>query len=172
MRIAFLKEKVSNLLIQFPPWFKYSEKHYKQLSNLLKQIPMEYRYVIELRDNSWFDTKILYEIINGSNVIIGTTYMPGIKPFYMPNQKIYYIRLIGDRELNVFNRIQRRQEEAINDLMQNIHNLIKIPEIYEIFVIVNNHFAGFAPECVNQIKKHLNLPLKRFNQQKKISDFL
>jgi len=172
LRIAFLKEKVSNLLIQFPPWFKYSEKHYKQLSNLLKQIPMEYRYVIELRDNSWFDTKILYEIINGSNVIIGTTYMPGIKPFYMPNQKIYYIRLIGDRELNVFNRIQRRQEEAINDLMQNIHNLIKIPEIYEIFVIVNNHFAGFAPECVNQIKKHLNLPLKRFNQQKKISDFL
>jgi len=171
-RMAYLKEKISMFLIQFPPWFKYTDKHFKQLTNLLKEIPSEYRYVIELRDNSWFETNILSEIIDGSRVILGTTYMPRIIPCYMPHQKIYYIRLIGDRELNVFNRIQRTQEEAISDLTQNIQNLIKSPEIYEIFIIVNNHFAGFAPESANELKKRFDLPIKRFNQQKKIFDYL
>ena len=171
-RMAYLKEKISMFLIQFPPWFKYTDKHFKQLTNLLKEIPSEYRYVIELRDNSWFETNILSEIIDGSRVILGTTYMPRIIPCYMPHQKIYYIRLIGDRELNVFNRIQRKQEEAISDLTHNFQNLIKSPEIYEIFIIVNNHFAGFAPESANELKKRFDLPIKRFNQQKKIFDYL
>ena len=171
-RMAYLKEKVSMFLIQFPPWFKFSEKHYKQLTNLLKEIPSEYRYVIELRDNSWFDSELLSEIIDGSRVVLGTTYMPGIRPYYMPNQNIYYIRLIGDRELTVFNRTQRKQEDAISDLTQNIQNLIKSPNIYEIFIIVNNHFAGFAPESVNELKKRFNLSVKHINQQKKIFDFL
>lgn len=172
LRMASLKEKISRFLIQFPPWFKYSEKHYKHLSNLLKEIPSEYSYVIELRDNSWFDTNILSEIIDGSRVILGTTYMPGIIPYYMPDQNIHYIRLIGDRELNVFNRIQRKQEEAINDLNQNVQELIKSSNIYEIFIIVNNHFAGFAPESANELKQRFDLPIKRFTQQKNIFDFL
>lgn len=171
-RMAYLKEKISMFLIQFPPWFKYTDKHFKQLTNLLKEIPSEYRYVIELRDNSWFETNFLSEIIDGSKIILGTTYLPRIIPCYMPHQKIYYIRLIGDRELNVFNRIQRKQEEAISDLTQNIQNLIESPEIYEIFIIVNNHFAGFAPESANELKKRFDLPIKRFNQQKKIFDYL
>jgi len=171
-RMVYLKEQTSKFLIQFPPWFKYTDKHFKQLTNLLKEIPSEYRYVIELRDNSWFETNLLSEIIDGSRVILGTTYLPRIIPCYMPHQKIYYIRLIGDRELNVFNRIQRTQEEAINDLTQNIQNLIESPEIYEIFIIVNNHFAGFAPESANELKKRFDLPIKRFNQQKKIFDYL
>lgn len=171
-RMAFLQEKTTKFLLQFPPWFKYSKKHYNQLSNLLKQIPSECGYIIELRDNSWFDAEILSQAIDGSRVILGTTYMPEIRPYYMPNQNAYYIRLIGDRELNIFNRIQRKQEDALNDLTQNIQNLIILPEIYEIFIIVNNHFAGFAPESANELKKSFNLPLKRFNQQKKIFDFL
>jgi uncharacterized protein YecE (DUF72 family) len=171
-RMVYLKGKISKFLLQFPPWFKYSEKHYKQLTNLLNQFPLEYSYVIELRDNSWFNPDILSEIIDGSMVILGTTYMPGITPYYMPNQNTYYIRLIGDRELTIFNRIQRKQEEALRDLTKKIKDLNKLPEIYEIFIIVNNHFAGFAPESANELKKKFYLPLKRFDQQKKIFDFL
>lgn len=172
LRMMYLKEKISKFLIQFPPWFKYTEKHHRQLVQLLKEIPSEYEYVIELRDNSWFNPKILFNIIDGSKFILGTTYMPGITPYYMSDQKIYYIRLIGDRELNVFNRIQRKQEEALNHLNKNIQKLLNSPTIYEIFIIVNNHFAGFAPESVNELKKRFDLPIKPFNQQKKLSDFL
>ena len=36
------------------------------------------------------------------------------------NQKTYYIRLIGDRNLSTFNRVQREKKEEINDLLQII----------------------------------------------------
>ncbi|TFG30372.1 MAG: DUF72 domain-containing protein [Promethearchaeota archaeon] len=171
-RMEPLREKISRLLFQFPPWFKYSEKHLKQLNILIKKVPIDYKYIIELRDNSWFNPGILFNLIDGYRGILGTTYMPDLIPFYMSNQKSYYIRLIGDRELTVFNRIQRTQEEALNNLNQNIDILQKSPNIHEIFIIVNNHFAGFAPESANELKKRFGLPIKQFNQQKKIFDFI
>ena len=167
-----LQEKVIAYLLQFPPWFKFTEKHLNQLKKLSNELPPKNRYVIELRDNSWFKEEIFSEIIDGSKFVLGTTYMPGIKAYYSPNQRKYYIRLIGDRELTVFNRIQRNQQESINDLVRNLQIIEKMPNIYEIFIIVNNHFQGNAPESVNFLKKRLNLPIKEFNQQKKLSDYI
>lgn len=166
-----LRDKVVAYLLQFPPWFKFTEKHFKQLLFLSNELPPEYKYVIELRDNSWFKEKIVSEIIDRPNFILGTTYMPGLNAHYLTNQNCYYIRLIGDRELNVFDRIQRSQEESINDLVRNLHLLEKEPNILEIFIIVNNHFQGNAPTSVQLLKKRLKLPIKEFNQQRKLSDY-
>lgn len=171
-RVRPLKEKLFGILLQFPPWFKYSEKHLEQLNYLVKTIPSEYNYIIELRDNSWFKPHILSNSINGNNKILGTTYMPGVNPYYNQNQTYYYIRLIGDRELTIFNRIRRDQKEAINNLYKNIQNLVKIPNVYEIFIIVNNHFQGFAPESVNNLKKKFGLSYRSFSDQKSLTDFI
>ncbi|MFX1420594.1 MAG: DUF72 domain-containing protein [Promethearchaeota archaeon] len=170
-RLNQLKHKILGFLLQFPPWFKYSESHLHKLNLLLKILPPDYNYIIELRDNSWFDSSLLSKFIEGENIIIGTTYMPGIIPYYMPNQNKYYIRMIGDRKLTVFNRIQRNQNDAINDLVKNVQNLIKNPNIYEIFIIVNNHFQGYGPESVNIIKKNFGLSYRNFNDQKSLIDF-
>ncbi len=170
-RIRPLQGKISGFLLQFPPWFNFSEKHLEQLNNLFKTLPSENKYIVELRDNSWFKHEILSNFINGKNVIFGTTYMPNITPYYMLNQNFYYIRLIGDRELTIFNRIQRNQTEALNDLYKNIQNLVKISNVYEIFIIVNNHFQGFAPESVNNLKKKFGLSYRNFNKQKSLIDF-
>ena len=53
----------------------------------------------------------------------------------------------------------------------NIIKLQDTPNIREIFIIVNNHFSGFAPETVNQIKRELNISSKNFAKQKKLTDF-
>jgi uncharacterized protein YecE (DUF72 family) len=171
-RIRPLKGKTFGLLLQFPPWFKYSVKHIEQLNYLLKKIPSDYKCIVELRDNSWFKPEVLSNIINGENIILGTTYMPGIIPYYYLNQTYYYIRLIGDRELKKFNQIRRDQKEAINDLYKNTQNLVKIPNVYEIFIIVNNHFQGFAPESVNNLKKKFGLSYRSFSDQKSLTDFI
>ena len=171
-RLKLLKTKIEGFLLQFPPWFRYSESHFQKLDLLLSKIPSEYKYFIELRDNSWYEPKILSKFINGENIILGTTYMPSIIPYYLPNQSCYYIRLIGDRELNTFNRIQRDQREALNDLNFNVQKLINDPNIYEIFIIVNNHFAGFAPESVNELKKKWGLNYRKFDKQKRLIDFI
>jgi len=170
-RLSPLKEKTFAYLLQFPPWFKFNEKHLSQLKYLISELPTENRYIIELRDNSWFNENLLYEVIGRLKIILGTTYMPGIKAYYLPRQNSYYIRLIGDRELTVFDRVQRDQEENINDLLKNLHTIEKMPNINEIFIIVNNHFQGNAPESVNLLKNSLKIPLREFNQQKKLSDY-
>ncbi|MFX0024687.1 MAG: DUF72 domain-containing protein, partial [Candidatus Hermodarchaeota archaeon] len=171
-RLSKLDSKIDSFLFQFPPWFKYSEDHLQKLISLLQLVPSKYKYIIELRDNSWYNTEILSTFIDGENVVLGTTYMPGIIPYYMLNQKKYYIRLIGDRELSIFNRIQRDQNDALVDLYDNVQKLLKNPNIYEIFIIVNNHFQGFAPESVNMIKKKFGLSYHSFSNQTHLTDFL
>ncbi len=171
-RIQPLKEKIFGLLLQFPPWFKFTEKHLEKLNDLIKIIPSKYNYIIELRDNSWFNPEILSSIIDGRKRILATTYMPGVLPYYMENQKCYYIRLIGDRELTVFNRIQRNQKEVLKEFFTNIQILINNLNIYEIFIIVNNHFQGHAPESINLIKQKLGLSFRSHKNQKSLIDFI
>ena len=173
-RLKPLEGKISAFLFQFPPRFKFSVDNNHKLKFLLNQIPFEegIKYIFELRDNSWFESNLLSNYMIGSERIFGTTYMPKLSPYYPSNQKYYYIRLIGDQVVTVFNRIQRKQEDAISDLKQKVQELMKKSNIFEIFIIVNNHFTGFAPEMANQIKKIFDLPLKKFNKQKNMFDFI
>ena len=172
-RFELLEGKIFGFLFQFPTRFKYSENHVKKIMNLVNQLPenTESLYIFELRDDSWFIPENLTDIIDGNKFILGTTYKPGIIPYYLPHQKNYYVRLIGDRELTVFNQIQRKQQQSLQDLFQNISILNKKPDIHEIFIIVNNHFQGFAPKSANLIKRRLNLPFKPLNQQKRLVEF-
>lgn len=171
-QLSPLSEKLSIFLFQFPPWFKYSDKHLEKLKKLLNLLPNTYIYAIEFRDNSWFDNSILGKIINGSNIILATSYIENVIPYYYPNQNYYYIRLIGDRELTTFNRVQRIKKKEIDHLQIHIEKLINNDKIKEIFIIVNNHFTGFSPETVNTLKKRWNLPFQSFSQQKNMFDFL
>lgn len=172
LKLAPLKKKIIGFLLQFPPWFNYTEGHLNQLIFLLKEIPFEYRYIIELRNNSWFDEEILQELIDGEKRILGTTYMPGVNPIYYHSQKTYYIRLIGDRELSVFNRIQREQKDSLEGLKRKVQILKNSQNVREIFIIVNNHFQGFAPESVNTLKKFWGLLYHQFSTQKSLADFM
>ena len=172
-QISFLKDKLYGFLLQFPPWFKYSEIHEIKLQNLLKIVPKDpkIKYFIELRDNSWFNSDRLSNFINGENKILVSTYMPKISEYILDNQNYYYFRLIGDRKLTVFNRVQRTQEEAIGRLTSTIKNLQDNTNIYEIFIIVNNNFDGLEHETINVIKRKLNLIINKLSKQKKLYDF-
>ncbi|MFX0049533.1 MAG: DUF72 domain-containing protein, partial [Candidatus Hermodarchaeota archaeon] len=87
-QLSPLGEKATLYLLQFPPWFKFTEKHLTQLKFLSNELPSEHKYVIELRDNSWFKEDTIIEIMDRNQFILGTTYMPGIKAYYLNNQKI------------------------------------------------------------------------------------
>ena len=167
-----LRDKISLLILQFPPWFKRSEKHENHLKFILNTFPKGYKLAVELRDNSWFEKDGADFIEVHKNFLLITTYLQNVKPYFPLNQETYYIRLIGDRELNSFDRVQRSQKESMDHLYTNIKQLQKKPNVHEIFIIVNNHFSGFAPETANQIKKDLNLPVKNFSHQVKLTEFL
>jgi len=167
-----LKDRIDLLILQFPPWFTYSETHEQHLKVILNTFPKDYNIAVEFRDNSWFEQSKLKFLNSYKNIIVVTSYLQNLNPFYPSNQEIYYIRLIGDRELNTFNKVQKNRKESMEHLYANIKELQKSPDVREIFIIVNNHFSGFAPETANQIKKDLNLPVKNFSHQVKLFDYM
>jgi len=167
-----LNEKINYYLLQFPPWFKYSEKHVKHLKSIIDKLPENNDYVIELRNNAWFDEEIIEDLTQKSNMILATSYLEDIIPYYLPEQKNYYIRLIGDRQIESFKLVQREKRNEIDQLLTKIRTLEKNRDIKEILIIVNNHYTGFAPETANELKKKLGQPYHQFSKQKQLSDFM
>jgi len=98
--------------------------------------------------------------------------MKRVQPYYYPEQDYYYIRLLGDHQLTVFNRIQRNQDKALEDLEQNIKSLQKSTKVKEIIIIFNNNFRGFSPEDANEFKKKLGLHYHPFPKHRNLFDFV
>lgn len=171
-RLRPIETKLSGFLWQFPPRFKYTPDHLAQLKRALSYAYTDCDFFVEFRHNSWFSPEIFEQLRIKSSIFFVTPYKEHIKPYFFPNQEKYYIRVLGDRTLTSFNRVQRDQAEIMEDLHFNLNLLIRKPDIKQIVVIFNNNFRGFAPENVNELKKHLNLPNQLFNFQKKLLDFI
>jgi uncharacterized protein YecE (DUF72 family) len=167
-----LNDKISHYLLQFPPWFKFSEKHLEYLKKIINRLPKTNKYVIELRDNAWFEETIINQFVFKPNIILATSYLEDLVPYYQPNQTSYYIRLIGDRKLQTFKVVQREKKNEIDQVLRKIKQLENEKNIKEIFIIVNNHYTGFAPETANELKKQLGQPFHQFSTQKTLTDFL
>lgn len=170
-RMKELEPKTKGYLLQFPPSFKYTEKNYQKLTQILNQIPTEKPIYVELRDNAWFDESILRAFVDCSRIVLVTNYKEGVQPIYLADQPTYYIRLVGDRALTVFNKIQRSQDEILEEVKQKLNSFERSPEFREALVNFNNHFRGFSPQDVNEFKKALGLSYHDFKRQRTLTDF-
>lgn len=171
-RMEVLKPKINYFLLQFPPRFKFSEAHAQQLKRILYQIPSEKPIVLEFRNNSWFNPASLEEIVDGTNVLLATTYLEGVKPVYWPNQTIYYIRLIGDRTITQFTQVQRPQEETLSEIEAQLIMFSKSQNVEQSVIVFNNHFSGFAPQDVYEFKRRLGLPSHPLKSQQNLLGFI
>jgi uncharacterized protein YecE (DUF72 family) len=171
-RLEVLAPKIKGYLLQFPPKFKYTKANYKYSIEILEEIPAEKPLFIEFRDNAWFDPEILTNFIDGSHVVLVTNYKEGVQPIYLPMQSTYYIRLVGDRELTEFNRIQRSQDEILEEVKQKLNSFERSPEVREALVNFNNHFRGFSPEDANEFKRSMRLPYHEIKMQRTLTDFI
>lgn len=169
-RIDILESKVEYFLFQFPPWFHATDKNVDFLKKILNKVKTSKKISLEFRNNSWFDHKILTKVISG-NVILGTAYLKGVKPFYWLNQKSYYIRAIGDRELTIFNKTQRNLKDISDNMLEFLQKYKNSKDIADIFIIFNNHFNGFSPTDSIELKRKLGLKYKDFRHQKNLMDY-
>ncbi len=170
-QLKVLEPKIACFLLQFPPRFKHTPENAIRVRHLLEIIPIPQTVVVELRDNSWFAPGILDKVLDKGNHILGVSYLPGFTPMYRTGQKRYYLRLVGDRQLTVFNRVQRQQEPIMTEVAEKVRELSTIDSIRDIFVIFNNHFSGFSPETANEFKHRLGLTARKFSSQRTILDF-
>ncbi len=171
-RMSALKPKLIGYLLQFPPKFKYTADHYEEVTQILQPLSAETPVFIEFRHPTWFDPSLLNQFVDGNQAVLVTNYKDNIQPIYLENQSRYYIRLIGDRELTSFNRIQRNQDQILEEVKRKLSSWERQPGIKEVIVNFNNHFRGFSPQDVNEFKQATALPYHDFKKQHTLMDFM
>ena len=50
--------------------------------------------------------------------------------------------------------------------------LLQTPDLSDIFVIFNNHYRGFSPQDVNELKRRLGLQFKDYRHQRDLMEFI
>jgi uncharacterized protein YecE (DUF72 family) len=171
-RLDVLQEKLGPLVIQLPPSFKL-QKHHEQLSRFIEGLDDRHRYAIEFRHASWFSSEI-ESLLERNNICQVWSINRYLTTPATITADFVYLRFVGDRDINQFNKIQRDQTESMMDLNKN---LAEAPGSADRFVFFNNHFAGFGPASVNEFRRLMGLAeldwshLAKDSAQKSMLDF-
>ena len=160
-RAAGLREKLGMLLIQLPASFEATKENGLVVRDFLAQLPRGSRYAMEFRDAAWF-TDWTFEELEKAGVALalveGTWIDRDIVLDAVPRVAAdhAYIRIMGERDLPVFDHVQRPRDEAIARWAAALENLASS----EVFVYVDNYFEGYAPATAAKFMQRLDIPVR------------
>ena len=152
-RMGLLGEKRGPLLLQFPPGFL--PDRLGALDRFLEALPAEVRYAVEFRHPAWQHQETL--------AMLGArraAWAAGVGPLNPPVRPLTtdfaYLRWIGDRSIEVFDRTQVERGEEIRRWAEWIESVRdRLLEVYGYF---NNHFAGHGPASARALLAALGEP--------------
>jgi len=161
-RARLLKDKLGVLLIQLPPSFEGSKENGQRLRQLLTQLPRDIRFAVEFRNRDWF-IDWTFEELERNGVTLGLVEGP-----WLPRELMFeaasrltadfaYIRIMGERDLEKFDRIYRHRADVLERWADTIRSL----SATDVFVYIDNYFEGFAPETAGKLQSLLVLPVSR-----------
>jgi len=148
--------KLGHLVAQFPASFRH-DRDADALLAFLDNWPRDHALAIELRHRSWFEQDTLERLRSAGAVLVWSDSEAGRTPATRTHSDIIYARLIGDRTLTHFDRVQRTATEAIGHWAA--HFRAAAATATDIYVLLNNHFMGFAPASTAAIAQALDLPV-------------
>ena len=171
-RSQLLKEKLGVFLIQLPPSFDGSKENGQNLREFLSVLPRGFKYAVEFRNQDWF-IDWTFEELEKNEVTLGLVEGP-----WLPRENMFdavpkltadfaYLRIMGERDLEKFDRIYRHRD----DVLAQWTSAIKQLRAKEIFIYVDNYFEGFAPETANKLQILLDRPVaqaKEFQEQRSL----
>ena len=160
-RARLLKEKLGMILIQLPPGFDGSKENGQNLRDFLTELPRGLKYAVEFRHRDWFIDWTFQELAE-NGVTLGLVEGP-----WLPRELMFdavakldadfsYIRIMGERDLERFDRIYRHRDDVLEQWSAIIDRL----RASEVYVYVDNYFEGFAPETAAKLQRLLGLPVK------------
>lgn len=159
-RAALLKEKLGPVLIQLPARFEASKENAQNVREFFRHLPSGIDFAIEFRNPDWF-REWTYQETAAAGVSLALVEGPWIPRNTMfeaaqyAGEKLAYLRLMGVRDLEGFDRVQRPQDDVIEAWAGVIRGL----SAGEVCVYVDNYFEGHAPATANKLKKLLGLPV-------------
>lgn len=158
--VRLLREKLGPILLQFPPWVKPGRST-GFLWDLLGALPSGPRYAIELRDAGWYSGAMWDQVrrsLQDRQMILTWASLTYLEiPAELTSDEVY-LRFIGDHtsipaETHGEIRVDRRAEtQRWADRLR-----AQADRWRRAWVFFNNHYAGFAPESVNQFRELMGL---------------
>jgi uncharacterized protein YecE (DUF72 family) len=166
-----LSSKLHVILVQLPP--NFSPKDGKAaLRSFLAQLSRDFRFAIEFRDPSWHRPEIirLFEKHRISWVWADTSPLNerNLAPFeFQPSTTDFlYVRLLGDystkyddggNQMHRDGKLLWKREAALESWVLRIQR--QLSDIRALYIYVNNHFEGFAPETCQRLAERLGYEL-------------
>lgn len=127
-----LKEKLACILIQLPPFLKYSKE---KLSEIISQINTEINHAIEFRHISWFNEEV-FEILEQNNIIYCIISHPDLPTIFRKTSDKVYIRFHGKHFLYADNYSKEELQKFYEEVLK-----LKPKEVSAYF---NNDFNAYA----------------------------
>ena len=147
--------KLGAVVLQFPASFRAPAGQAK-LEHLLASIPVEYPLAVELRHGSWWGPATR-SMLESRRAALVWSVIPGTEPPAWVTGDLAYFRLVGDRALTKFDRIQRDGRPAIDRMKQRLEDQAR--DAGTIYGFSNNHFMGFGPGTVAAVAEVLGEPI-------------
>lgn len=157
-RALLLKDKLGVILIQFPASFESTKENAGRLRSFLDHLPRDIRFAVEFRHPGWFvdwtfeelsERSVALAMVDGKWIDREVMFaaLPKISATHV------YVRFMGLRDLEKFDRVQRPQDMVIEFWCEKLREI----ETDEMFIYIDNYFEGFAPATANKVKELLGV---------------
>jgi uncharacterized protein YecE (DUF72 family) len=162
-RVRLLGPKIGAILVQFPPDFDPNPDNRVALFRFMRtQLPRDIRVALELRDPSWYEDDLfslarenqfaiaVTEGLHSSLALAGDIVDELVRD---PPADFAYLRWLGDRSLQRFDRVQRDSTKSLDVWERLIRSLRR--GVRDIYGYVNNHYQGHSPATVRAVLARL-----------------
>jgi uncharacterized protein YecE (DUF72 family) len=150
-----LGPKLGPILIQLGPDFGPTEL--PAVAQFLPKLPRDIRFAIEFRQRGWVHDGVL-ALLAEHNVALALTDGRWIQRKQMlqlatrPTAGFRYVRLMGpDQSIVDYSRIQVDRTRELETWSNALHS----DDERDVFVYVNNHFAGHSPQSARELQRLL-----------------
>jgi len=164
-----MKSKMKVIVIQLPPSLSFI-KSKERLEKMINYLPKTYRYAVEGRHESWFSDEVS-DYLRERNVCLVWNEVAGVENPAPVTSDLVYLRLIGDRSISE-DQFGKILKDRTNETKKWISRLSSVKASLAM-VMLNNHFAGFAPGSVNLFRKLMGMEELSFvdKKQKTLGEF-
>jgi len=170
-RMQGLREKLRSILVQFPPSFRKTEDTFPFLIQILEKCSNLFsgQIVLEIRNESWFTADVKDRLMDMGISFAETTTLNIPEEYQNENVPLYYIRLLGDRQLIPDEKLGQFFLDRQKERNMWGQKLVELSKRYDtIFVLINNRFSGYAINDAISLRKILtreNVLTQGFEQE-------
>lgn len=164
--MCLLEDRLGPLLLQFPYFNKQAfggaDDFLACLTPFLQELPRDFRYALEIRNQYWLTPRLL-DVLRQNSVALALIDHPWMPPVSNLVRKMdvitaefVYIRWLGDRKgieevTKCWDHIIVDREEEMRIWIAVIRQLHK--RGVQVMGFFNNHYAGFGPGSIQLFRK-------------------